>query len=145
MFNIVRFDRQNDPRNYEDNTANENLRVMFVPDENTRSTLNVVNSVNDIPSGEGVGYGLYVATSETDSYSAYTGNYKPVRYKLYEKYRYRRTAIKGADNSSNTSRHKVGFDRVEDLGWISNIYFPSVFSYNSQTQTLEITSPNMSS
>ena len=101
VYDIVHYDRVNDPRNYGDTTSGASEYKTFVPDENTLACLQIVETTNDI-----VDNGLYVIKSESQL-SQSSSPYKQTRYKLYEKY---------STSSSNTNTRQVG--------WISEAFIP---------------------
>ena len=105
VFDIVRFDRDNDPRNHHNSgthvTEGGDKRVMFVPDENTLSCLQAVDAVADISAN-----GLYIIKGLSDT-SDSSGSYKQTRYQLYERY---------------------GSGTNVQVGWISGIFLSLIES-----------------
>lgn len=99
LYDVVRFDRQKDPRNYTDWSDGGSAMVMFVPDENTLSCTKVVDTTDDINAN-----GLYIVKAQP-VVSTSPSDYKQTRYKLYEQY----VEYTGENGENPTIVRQVGY------------------------------------
>lgn len=128
MYNVVRYEYFNDPRTYTEvtsyhvTTAKDDTtvypRTMFVPDENTRACMHVIDSVQDITDiglyvilgTKEIGYSGSLEKVDTDDPQVKryvgTGTYNTPRYQLWEKYKKGSTTV------------------TRQVGWISEAFIP---------------------